>query len=106
MACNDARALMELETRFDELVARMSGNPMIELMVAMVYAFGWEEQGILLYQDPAQRETTRGLITAILQAILNRDGEVARLMMNRRTAQVQEWLDTADPSLLGPVREF
>ena len=106
MVCNDARALMELETRFGEQVAQMSGNPMIELMVAMVHACGWDEQGIVLYQEAAQRETTRELVAAIMRAILAGDGELARMMMNRRTAKVAEWISAADLSLLGPVREF
>lgn len=105
-ACDSARELMALETHLEELIARMSGNPMIELMVAMVYSFGWDEQGIVLYKEAAQREVARTLLTAVIRAILEGDGELARLMMRRRLAKVLEWIDAADPSLLGPAREF
>lgn len=102
----DARACMEFDTGFLRLISEMSGNPVVEVLIAMTYSFGMEEQGIYLYATPEQRSTARQFFTAIGEAILSRDGELARFMMRRRLKTIRGWIDDADPSQFGAAGRF
>ncbi len=85
-------ALIDAEAVLASLVARMSGNPAIELVMAIGYSFGMEEQGTGLYRDPAHRAEARRLQAGLCRAILDRDADIARLMMRRRSATMAEWI--------------
>jgi GntR family transcriptional repressor for pyruvate dehydrogenase complex len=89
-------AIIVAEARVARLLARMSGNPAIELVMAIGYSFGMEEQGTTLYQTAEQRDVARKLQHGLCQAILDRDGDVARLMMRRRSAALADWLEATD----------
>lgn len=89
-------ALIVAETRIARLLARMSGNPAIELVMAIGYSFGMEEQGTSLYQTDEDREIARKLQHGLCQAILERDSDVARLMMRRRSATLAGWIEAAE----------
>lgn len=102
----DARAFMEFDTGFLRLISEMSGNPVVEVLIAMTYSFGMEEQGIYLYATPEQQSAARQLFTAIGEAILNRDGELARFMMRRRLKTIRGWIDDADASQFGAAGRF
>jgi GntR family transcriptional regulator, transcriptional repressor for pyruvate dehydrogenase complex len=104
--CRSPRALMDFDARFVALVAEMSGNPVIEVIVAMSYSFGRDEQGIYLYADERQQAVARGLFDAIGRAVLGRDGELARFMMRRRLDVIGEWINDADASQFGPVGQL
>ncbi len=104
--CATARGMMDIDTRFARTLAAMSGNPVIEVMVAMSYSFGLEEQGVYLYVDEDQRELARGWFAAIADAVISGDGELARFMMQRRLNTVLEWIDQADDARFGPVGEL
>jgi DNA-binding FadR family transcriptional regulator len=92
---DSASAMIVAESRIARLLASMSGNPAIELVMAIGYSFGMEEQGTSLYQSPEQREVARKLQHGLCQAILDRDADIARLIMRRRSATLAEWLDAA-----------
>ncbi len=85
-------AMIDAEAVLASLIARMSGNPAIELVMAIGYSFGMEEQGTGLYRDPAHRAEARRLQRGLCQAILDRDAEIAQLMMRRRSVTMAGWI--------------
>lgn len=88
-------ALIRAETRLVNLVARLSGNPVIEVVMSIGYSFGLEERGVAIFQSPEQRAQIRALQSDVCRAILDGDADVARLMMRRRSSVIAEWLDRA-----------
>lgn len=88
-------ALIEADGEMARLVATMSGNPAIELFMAIGYSFGMDEQGSNLLRDPAQRQQARKLQHDLCMAILSGDADIARLMMRRRSDAMSEWVDAA-----------
>jgi GntR family transcriptional regulator, transcriptional repressor for pyruvate dehydrogenase complex len=94
---DSAAALIVAESRLARLVSQMSGNPAIELVMAIGYSFGMEEQSTTLYRTAEHREVARKLQHGLCQAILDRDGDVARLMMRRRSATMAGWIEAAEP---------
>ncbi|WRD77681.1 FCD domain-containing protein [Sphingobium baderi] len=104
--CIAPRALLDFDTRFVGHLAVMSGNPVIEVIVAMSYSFGRDEQGIYLYANEEQQAVAREHFDAIGQAVLKRDSELARFMMRRRLAVIGEWIGGADASQFGPINQL
>lgn len=90
---DDPRAVIRLENKLAALIAEMSGNPAIELVMAIGYTFGMAEQGLQLFGEADQRRQLRALQTELCRAILNRDPEIARVMMRRRGSLIGEWID-------------
>jgi GntR family transcriptional repressor for pyruvate dehydrogenase complex len=86
-------AVIRAETKLARLIAEMSGNPAIELVLAIGYGFGLEEQGVAIYHDPAERTEARKLQHDLCRSILDNDAEIARLMMRRRSAMMALWID-------------
>ena len=95
---NDTRAaLIEAEGELARLVSTMSGNPAAELVMAIGYSFGMEEEGSALFRDPAQRARARKLQHDLATAILAGDGDIARLMMQRRGEAMASWIAADRP---------
>jgi len=90
-------AIILLETRLARLLSAMSGNPAIGLFMEIGYTFGRDEQNIRFYQDPEDRERARNLQVQLCTAILDGDGEIARVLTARRTAMIAEWLSGQIP---------
>ena len=86
------RDLIAAEVEMARLVARMSGNPVIELVMEIGYSFGLDERGSDLYADAGRRERTRAMQRSLCQAIIDGDPDIARLMMRRRSEQFDAWL--------------
>ncbi len=86
------RDLIAAEVELAGLIAGMSGNPVVGLVMEIGYSFGLDEEGSDLYVDPDRRARTRAMQRSLCQAIIDGDPEVARLMMNRRSRQFDEWL--------------
>lgn len=86
------RALIAAEVELGRLIAEISGNPVVELVMEIGYCFGLDEKGVDLYADAGRRSRTRAMQHSICQAIIDGDPEVARLMMNRRSRQFDEWI--------------
>lgn len=90
---NDTPAgMIRAETELARLLAEMSNNPAIELVMAIGYSFGLDEQKVRFYVDPADRTRARNLQHALVDAILAGDADVARLMFGRRLAMMRGWL--------------
>ena len=85
-------AMIAAETEIARLLAAMSGNPVIELVMAIGYSFGMEEQGVALYRDPEPRAICRKQQRDLCRAVLDRDSDVAQLMMKRRSDTIAEWV--------------
>ena len=93
---NDTPAtVIAADSELARLVAAMSGNPVIELVMAIGYSFGMEEQGVALYRDPEHRAICRKQQRDLCRALLDRDGDIAQLMMRRRSETVSEWVRQA-----------
>lgn len=87
-------AMIKAESALGEIISKMSGNPAIELVMAIGFTFGREEREVGLYRAPEHREMARGMHRQLCMAILDRDEEIARLIMRRRSATMMKWLDT------------
>ena len=85
--------LIAAETMLARLLAAMSGNPAAQLFIEIGYTFGRDERRLRLYQTNDDRNRARELQTAVCDAVLAGDAEVARLMMRRRAVMVAEWLE-------------
>ncbi len=88
-------ATLARDRELAELLGRMSGNPALILFVQIGYAFGSFSPKLNLYQSEEVRRRTRISQRAICDAVLGRDGDVARLMMDRRSDLVGEWIRDA-----------
>lgn len=88
-------ALVRAEGELARTLAEMSGNAAIELVMAIGYSFGLDEQRVRFYADPADRAHARELQHALVHAVLSGDAEVARLMMRRRSMTIRTWLAEA-----------
>lgn len=85
------RALIGAEVEMAKMISRMSGNPVIELVMEIGYSFGLDERGSDLYADPERRARTRSMQRNLCEAIIAGDREIARLMMRRRSDQFDAW---------------
>lgn len=90
--CEGSRELIASEVKMAQLIARISGNPVIELVMEIGYGFGLSERGVGLYSDAGRRARTREMQRSLLNAIIDGDAEIARLMTQRRSDQFDEWL--------------
>lgn len=88
--------IIKAEAQLVQIVSEMSGNPAIELVMAIGFSFGMEEQEVELYREGAHREVARGLQRQLCKAILDRDAEIARVIMRRRSATILEWIEQPD----------
>lgn len=93
------RDLIAAEVEMAQMISRMSGNPVVELVMEIGYSFGLDERGSDLYADPERRQRTRAMQRSLCTAIIEGDADIARLMMRRRSEQFDIWLH------LGGARE-
>ncbi len=91
-------ALVHAEARLARTLAEMSGNAAVELVMAIGYSFGLDEQRVKFYAHAKDRAHARELQHALAEAVLSGDAEVARLMMRRRTAMIGAWLADSNAS--------
>lgn len=85
-------AMVRSETELAGIIAEMSGNAMIGVIMAIGFTFGNEQQETRLYQDAEERAAARRLQRDLSHAVLAGDGEVARIMMRRRSTQIADWI--------------
>ncbi|MEY4239027.1 MAG: hypothetical protein RL339_1628 [Pseudomonadota bacterium] len=91
---NDSPAAMiGAEAELVQIISEMSGNPAIELVMAIGFSFGMEEQRTGLYRSAEQRATARKLQQQLCQAILDRDPDIAAVLMRRRSTTMQQWIN-------------
>lgn len=90
------RGIIRAETELARLIAQMSGNPAIELVMEIGYTFGMGEEAGSLYASAEDRASARRLQHDLCNAVLACDADVARLMMRRRGALLAEWLARKD----------
>ena len=87
--------IVRSENELAGLLTRMTGNPAIELVMSIGYTFGMEEQRIRFYRTPEDRARARELQLALCRAVLDRDSEIARLLVRRRSAMLEIWFARA-----------
>jgi DNA-binding FadR family transcriptional regulator len=83
--------MIRSETALGQLLAEMSGNPAIALVMAIGYSFGLAEQGVSPFATAEDRRRAQELQHAVAEAVLSGDAEIARLMMRRRSAMIDAW---------------
>lgn len=88
-------AIIKAESELVRIIAKMSGNAAIELVMSISFSFGMEEQGIDLYRTAEQRAVARRMQLQLCQAILESDAEIAGVVMRRRSATILEWIEAA-----------
>jgi DNA-binding FadR family transcriptional regulator len=87
--------IVSSETELGRLIAEMSGNPAIQLITEISFAFGMEEQDLGFFASDEDRAEARRTQQAICEALLGGDPDIARLMIRRRGAMIKNWLDRA-----------
>lgn len=87
--------IVAAETALGRMIAEMSGNPAIQLITEISFAFGMEEQDLGFFASEADRAEAKRTQHAICDAILARDPDVARVMVRRRGAMINGWLERA-----------
>jgi DNA-binding FadR family transcriptional regulator len=88
-------SLIASEAELAEIMAAMSANPAIGVVMAISYSFGMAEQRIGFYRSSEHRRVARKLQRQLCAAILDRDVEVARALMRARAATYQRWIAEA-----------
>lgn len=87
--------IVSAETELGRLIAEMSGNPAIQLITEISFAFGMEEQDLGFFASDNDRAEARRTQHAICDAILSGDPDIARLMIRRRGTMIKGWLERA-----------
>lgn len=87
------RSIILAETALARLLAQMSGNPAIQLVMEIGYTFGMEEQPGSLYESAEDRAIARRLQHDLCAAVLSGDADIAQLMMRRRSDNMRCWLE-------------
>lgn len=87
-----AGAMIRAESELAQLLAEMSGNPAIQLVLQIGYTFGMHEQPGRFFATPQDRADARRLQHCLCDAVLAGDSDIARVMMRRRSAMIQTWL--------------
>ncbi|MEZ5709238.1 MAG: FCD domain-containing protein [Blastomonas sp.] len=85
-------ALIRAETELARLIAQMTGNHLIELVMEISYVFGLGERDTGIYSGADSRTQARELQRALCDALLAGDAEIARVIMRRRSAYIHRWL--------------
>lgn len=87
-----AGAIIRAESELARLIAEMSGNAAIQLVLEIGYTFGMEEQPGRFYSTVQDRADARKLQHKLCDAVLAGDADIARVMMRRRSAMIEKWL--------------
>jgi DNA-binding FadR family transcriptional regulator len=85
-------SIIRAETELARLLALMSGNPAIQLVMEIGYTFGMEEEPGSLYRSDEDRAVARRLQHDLCAAVIGGDADIARLMMRRRSESMRAWL--------------
>lgn len=85
-------SIIRAEGGLARLIAEMSGNPALQVVMEIGYTFGSDEQSVRFYDSAEDRERTRALQRGLCDAILAGDADIARLMMRRRSAMIEQWI--------------
>lgn len=80
------------EVELMRLLGKMCGNPAAQLFIEISYEFGLESRQTSLYKFEADRQQARALQRGLCDAVLAGDAEVARLISQRRSAMMRDWL--------------
>lgn len=86
-------ALIRSETELARLLAQMSGNPAAVLFIEISHTFGRDEHAVRFYQTPEDRERARALQRRLCDAVLSGDGDIAALMVQRKSAMIAAWIN-------------
>ena len=84
--------IIRSETELARLLADMSGNPAARLFLEISHTFGRNEHQLRFYQSAEDRRRARVLQQGVCDAVLAGDADIARLMMQRRSALIGGWL--------------
>ncbi|MCK9543171.1 MAG: FCD domain-containing protein [Novosphingobium sp.] len=84
--------IVDREQQLSDLIAEMSENPIISVFMGITFSFGLEEDRVRLFRDPDHRAQARRMMQSVCRAILERDADIARLMVRRRSTTIGEWV--------------
>jgi GntR family transcriptional regulator, transcriptional repressor for pyruvate dehydrogenase complex len=90
-ANDTAGSLIRAEGELARLLAQMSGNPAVQLVMEIGYTFGMEERSGRFFSTPEERAAARHLQHSLCKAVLSGDSDVARVMMRRRSQMISGW---------------
>lgn len=74
---------IEAELEFVEILAAMAGNPVLKLLITILYQFATPAVGGVIFDDPDFMQANRGTRINTAEAILAGDAELAMLMFRR-----------------------
>ena len=88
-----ARQLLALESEFEGILGALSGNPAIELSLAMFNQFGAEQSTTKLYANHPERvQAWNRASIACVDAILAKDRRAARDRFAERSELLEQWI--------------
>lgn len=91
---------VDMEVRLADVIARMTGDPVIRLFMGISYSFGLLERRINLYRgELARRLLWLELQRRMCDAILGRDADMAYRVGRERGAIVSEWIQGGEIKL-------
>ncbi len=87
------RETLDAEIAFSQLIANMSGDPVLTLFIGISYTFGLLEREYRFYRrSPQRRQRWLSLQRSYCDAILSGDSDIAMLIGKRRGQQVESWI--------------
>ena len=87
------RETLDAEIYLSQLIANMSGDPVLILFIGISYTFGLLEREYRFYRrEPERRRLWLALQRSYCDAILSGDSEIALLIGMRRGRQVESWI--------------
>lgn len=97
-----AQEIIPIETRLAQLIGDMSGNPAISLFMAIGYTFGRDERQVQLYRRREDIDRSLELQVKLCSAVMDKDPDIAALMMLRRTELIGGLLRQSENKEISP----
>lgn len=89
---DSAASMIRAERELARLIAQMSGNPAVQLVMEIGYTFGMQERSARFFADADERLVAQKLQHSLCRAVLEGDAEVGRVMMRRRSQMIAGWV--------------
>ena len=97
-----APLLLALESELESILGELSGNPAIELCLTMFNQFGAEQSTTKLYaKHPKRMRAWNEASILCVDAILAKDGQVARDRFAERSELLNQWIAAETGAAVG-----
>lgn len=80
---SEVAVFIQAELAFIDLLSQMGGNPVLKLLISILYNFATPAVGEVIFADPDYRQRSRETRIQTAEAVLIGDAELAMLMFRR-----------------------